>query len=119
MPQEEVVAMAPQDDAKFRATTGPKEAFGTTPQEAVTALMQHLSGDAFVPVTIWPYNMGDAYFSDAQQAKLQELKERRDILKVEERAELEGLIAAAFDATIARTKACFTRTEHAGFRDGQ
>lgn len=28
------------ETARFRAATGPKEAFGETPQEAVTALMQ-------------------------------------------------------------------------------
>ena len=93
------------DNAKFRATTGPKEGFGTTPQEALNALMQHLSGDAFSPIVIWPYNLGDAYFSDAQQARLQELKNRQETLAVEERMELEGLIEASFDATIARTKA--------------
>lgn len=93
------------ENAKFRATTGPKEAFGTTPQEAVTALMQHLSGDAFSPIVIWPYNLGDAYFTDAQQARLQELRSRQETLTVEERTELDGLIEAAFDATIARTKA--------------
>jgi hypothetical protein len=97
--------MSYQDTAKFRATTGPKEAFGATPQEALNALMQHLSGDAFSPIVIWPYNLGDSYFTDAQQARLQELKGRRETLTVEERAELEGLIEAAFDATIARTKA--------------
>ena len=93
------------DSAKFRATTGPKEGFGTTPQEALNALMQHLSGDAFSPIVIWPYNLGDAYFSDAQQARLQELKSRQEMLTVDERTELEGLIEASFDATIARTKA--------------
>lgn len=97
--------MGYQDSAKFRATTGPKEAFGTTPQEALNALMQHLSDDAFSPIVIWPYNLGDAYFSDAQQARLQELKSRQETLTVEERTELEGLIEASFDATIARTKA--------------
>ena len=106
--------MSLQENAKFRATTGSEEAFGTTPQEAVTTLTQHLSGDAFSPITIWPYNLGDAYFSDEQQARLQELKGRRDTLTVEERAELEGLIATAFDATIARTRACFARTDRAG-----
>lgn len=94
-----------QDSARFRATTGLKEAFGTTPQEALNALMQHLSGDPFSPITIWPYNQGDAYFSDAQQTRLQELKGHGDTLTVEERAELEGLIEAALDATVARTKA--------------
>ncbi len=94
-----------QESAKFRATTGPKEAFGATPQEALNALMQHLSGDAFSPIVIWPYNLGDSYFTDAQQARLQELKGRRETLTADEYAELEGLIEAALDATVARTKA--------------
>ncbi len=94
-----------QESAKFRATTGPKEAFGRTPQDALNALMQHLSGDAFSPITIWPYNQGDAYFTDAQQARLQELKGRWETLTADEYAELEGLIEAALDATVARTKA--------------
>ncbi len=97
--------MNDQENAKFRATTGPKEAFGTTPQEALNVLMQHLSGDAFSPIVIWPYNLGDAYFTDVQQTRLQELKSHRETLTAEERAELEGLIEASFDATISRTKA--------------
>lgn len=97
--------MSQLENARFRATTGPKEAFGATPEEAVTALMRHVSGDAFVPIIIWPYNLGDPYFTDAQQARLQELKSRQESLTVEERAEFDGLIEATFDATIARTKA--------------
>ncbi len=93
------------ESARFRATTGPKEGFGTTPQEALNALMQHLSDNDYSPIVIWPYNLGDAYFTDAQQARLQELKSRQETLTAEERTELEGLIAASFDATIARTKA--------------
>jgi len=96
--------MSHLENAKFRATTGTKEAFGTTPQEALNTLMQYLSGDAFSPITIWPYNLGDAYFSDAQQARLQELKGRRETITAEEYTELEELIAAAFDATVARTR---------------
>ena len=67
--------------------------------------MQHLSDSAFSPITIWPYNLGDAYFTDAQQARLQELKGRRETLSTEECSELDGLVEAALDATIARAKA--------------
>jgi len=93
------------ETAKFRATTGPKEAFGTTPQEALNTLLQYLSGDSYTPIVIWPYNIGDAYFTDAQQARLQELKSCQETLSAAEDAELEGLIEASFDATISRTKA--------------
>lgn len=95
--------MNPRETAKFRATIGSEQGFGTTPQEALAALMQHLSGDASLPIVVWPYNRGDAFFTDAQQARLQELKGRQETLTAEERAELEELVAAAFDATIART----------------
>ena len=60
------------------------EAFGTTPQEALAAFMQKTSGDAFSPIVIWPYNLGDAYFNDAQQARLQELKGRWETLTADE-----------------------------------
>ena len=43
------------ETARFRATTGPQQAFGGMPQEAVTALMRQISTDAFTPITIWPY----------------------------------------------------------------
>jgi hypothetical protein len=97
--------MSYQDTAKFRATTGTEQGFGTTPQEALAALIQRLSNDTSMPIIIWPYNRGDAFFTEAQQARLQELKRRQENLTPEEHAELEGLIAAAFDATIARTQA--------------
>lgn len=54
---------------------------------------------------ILPYNRGDAYFTDAQQARLQDLKSRQATLTEEERVEQEELIAAALDATDARTQA--------------
>ncbi len=92
------------ETARFRATTGPQEAFGVTPQEAVTALIQQLPADAFSPITIWPYNLGDAYFSDTQQARLQELRGRRESLTPEEHTERERLIDASLEATIRRAR---------------
>ena len=96
--------MGDRETARFRATTGTLQGFGPTAQQALAALMQHLPDDASVPIVIWPYNRGDAYFSDAQQARLQELKHRQGALTAEEGAELEDLVAAAFDATVARTQ---------------
>jgi hypothetical protein len=97
--------MGDREMAKFRATAGPLQGFGGTPQQALADLLQHLPGEASVPIVIWPYNRGDLFFTEEQQARLQELKQRRDTLSAEEREELEGLIAAAFDATVARTQA--------------
>jgi hypothetical protein len=97
--------MGDRDTAKFRATAGTLQGFGRTPQQALAALMRRLPGTASVPIVIWPYNQGDAFFAEDQQARLQELKQCQDVLTAEERAELEELVAAAFDATVARTQA--------------
>jgi hypothetical protein len=67
--------------------------------------MRHLPAAASVPIVIWPYNRGDAFFTDEQQDRLQALKQRQAALTAEERAELEELVAAAFDATVARAQA--------------
>lgn len=57
---------------------------------------------AFTPITIWPYNLGDVYFSEAQQNRLQELKTHRATLTPEEYAVVEGLVEASLKATVAR-----------------
>jgi hypothetical protein len=96
--------MSDRDAARFRATAGPLQGFGVTPQQALADLLQHLADDASVPIVIWPYNRGDLFFTEEQQARLQELRQRQNALTAEERAELEELIATAFDATVARTQ---------------
>jgi hypothetical protein len=97
--------MIRRENAQFRATAGAQQGFGATPQTALDALMARLPADAPMPIVIWPYNRGDAFFTDAQQARLQELKGRRDTLTAAEREEWEQLVEAEFDATIARTQA--------------
>jgi hypothetical protein len=92
------------ETAQFRATSGSEQAFGVTPEEAVHELMAKIK-DVDRPIIIWPYNRGDAFFSDAQQARLRELRDRLESLSKEERQELEQLVEASFDATIARTQA--------------
>jgi hypothetical protein len=96
--------MRQQAPAQFRATAGAQQAFGATPQEALNALMALLPDDDAMPIVIWPYNRGDTFFTDAQQARLQELRSRRDLLTEAEREEWEGLVEASFDATVARTQ---------------
>ena len=97
--------MSTRETAHFRATAGTQQGFGKTPQRALSALMALLPDDTPTPIVIWPYNRGDAFFTEAQQARLEELKSRRETLTEEERSELERLVEAAFDATIARTQA--------------
>src|SRR5438132_1040124 len=96
--------MSQRATAQFRATAGAQQAFGTTPQEAVSALMSLLPADPPTPIVIWPYNRGDTFFTDAQQARLQELRSRRDTLTETEREEWERLVEASFDATLVRTQ---------------
>ena len=96
--------MNDREEANFGAVTGLSEGFGATPEQALAALMRSLPGDAPQPIVIWPYNQGDAFFSDAQQRRLQDLKSRRVSLTAEERTEMEDLIASAFDASVARAQ---------------
>ncbi len=96
--------MDPRESARFRATADNQEDFGSTPQEALNGLMARLSGDVRTPIVIWPYNRADAYFSDVQQNRLQDLKARRDALTEAECQELEQLVEASFDASISRTR---------------
>lgn len=97
--------MNEQETAQFRATSGDFQGFGGTPQEALNALLSRLNGDAPTPIVIWPYNRGDVFFSATQQARLQELKSRRETLTEAERQEWECLAEATFEASIARTQA--------------
>ena len=96
--------MSTTETAGFRAMSGDRHEFGATPQEALNALMPHLRGDAPTPIVIWPNNQGDGFFTDAEQARLQDLKSRRDTLTQDERNEWERLVEASFEATVSRTR---------------
>lgn len=65
--------MGQQETARFRAMAGAHQAFGATPQEALGALLAILPDDEATPIVIWPYNRSDAFFSDAQQARIQDV----------------------------------------------
>ncbi|MCW3100978.1 MAG: hypothetical protein JWL77_6596 [Chthonomonadaceae bacterium] len=97
--------MDTRQTAHFRVIAGDEQDFGATPQEALNALMTRLAGNAFTPIVILPYNQGDAFFTQTQQDRLQELKGRRETLTAAEQEEWEQLVAASFDATINRTQA--------------
>src|SRR5258706_15620902 len=97
--------MSQLETAQFRATVCDRQGFGKTPHEALKALMRQLPDEPPGPIVIWPYNRADAYFTEAQHARLEELKGKRDALTAEESEELEHLIESAFDATIKRTQA--------------
>ena len=94
------------ETAQLRACSGQTQGFGTTPGEALNALMARLPNrDVSTPIVILPFNRSDAFFTSTQQVRLQELKGLHETRTPAENDELENLIAAAFDATIARTQA--------------
>ena len=76
--------MGDREMAQFRATAATVQGFGRTPQEALAALMQSLPDAVSVPIVIWPYNRGDAFFTKGQQARLQELQQRHNAWTAEE-----------------------------------
>ena len=92
------------ENAQFRACAGELQGFGKTPFEALEALMASFPDGPTVPIAIWPFNRGDAFFTMEQQARLKELKARRDTLTSSELSELEGLVANSFEASITRAQ---------------
>lgn len=74
------------------------------PVDAVAALMQQLPGDPPTPIAIFPFNHGDQFFTDEQQARLQDLQARQGTLTPHEERELDGLIKTALLATIERIR---------------
>ncbi len=92
------------DQYGYRATSGEKQGLGTTPGEALSALLAQLSSEPELPITIWPFNRGDSFFSNEQQNRLKELKSRSNSLTAAEHTELENLVATSFEASIARAQ---------------
>jgi len=92
------------ETAKYRAVSGASHAFGRTPEEAVHVLMKCLPEQLPAPIVIWPFNVGDTFFSDEQINRLRELREKNKLSR-EERCELEELIDASFEASAARASA--------------
>jgi hypothetical protein len=92
------------EDAQFRACAGDIQGFGRTPFEALEALLSRLPQELPSPITIWPFNRGDNFFSAEQQARLQELKARQMSLTSDEQNELEALVARSFEATFTRAQ---------------
>jgi hypothetical protein len=54
--------MANFNTAQFRATAGNIQAFGATPQDALSMLLKQIKSHEPTPRIIWPYNRGDAFF---------------------------------------------------------
>lgn len=92
-------------EPRFRAIAGDRQSVGRTMGEALDALVAGWGEDVQEAAVLIQRFRPDQYFTSAQQQRLQELLGRRATLTPGERAELETLIDAELDATVARTDA--------------
>jgi hypothetical protein len=91
------------DGPQFRAVAGNHQSVGRTMGEALDALTADW-GDTIQEAAVFIQRFQpDPYFTAAQHSRMQELLARRAGLTAEERTELETLIDAELDATVART----------------
>jgi len=90
-------------EPRFRAVAGDRQSVGRTMGEALDALTADWGEDIYETAVLIQRFKPDPYFTEAQYCRMQELLARRATLTAEERAELETLIDAELDATVART----------------
>jgi hypothetical protein len=89
---------------RFRAVAGNRQSIGRTMGEALDALTADWGDDLQETAVLIQRFQPDAYFTAAQYDRMQDLLTRRTTLTAAERAELETLIDAELDATVARTE---------------
>jgi len=90
-------------EPRYRARAGDRESIGATMGEALDALTAEL-GDGISEAAILFHRLQpDEYFTEAQHGRMQELLARKPTLTGAEREELEALVDAELDATVART----------------
>lgn len=88
---------------RFRAIAGNRQSVGRTMGEALDALTADWGDGVQEAAVLIQRFQPDQYFTAAQYDRMQELLARRAALAAEERAELEALLDAELEATIART----------------
>src|SRR5437588_422564 len=96
-----------QDPAKkwFRAVAGSSESTGRTPGEALDSLLAKEGKSVESSAILIQRLVPDAFFTQAQFDRMQDLMARRGELTAEENAELDALVDAELDATVSRTDA--------------
>jgi regulator of protease activity HflC (stomatin/prohibitin superfamily) len=101
------IAIRPENkeagELRFRAVAGNRQSVGRTMGEALDALTADWGDDIKETAVLIQRFEPDPYFTEAQYSRMQELLARRALLTAEERTELEALIDAELEATIART----------------
>ena len=90
-------------ERRFRAIAGGRQSIGRTMGEALDALTAEWGDNIQETVVLIQRFQPDQYFTQAQYERMQALLARRSTLTLEERTELEALIDAEVDATVART----------------
>lgn len=90
-------------EPRFRAIAGDRQSVGRTMGEALDALVADWADDVHETAVLIQRFRPDAYFTEAQHRRMRDLLDRRAALTAAERAELEALIDAELDATVART----------------
>jgi predicted Zn-dependent protease with MMP-like domain len=91
-------------ERRFRAIAGDRQSIGRTMGEALDALTAEWRDNIQETIVLIQRFQPDQYFTQAQHDRMQALLARRPVLTPEERAELEDLIDAEVDATVARTE---------------
>lgn len=89
---------------QFRAIAGDHQSLGSTMGEALDALTAEWGDSIQETVVLIQRFQPDQFFTQAQHDRMQELRARRPLLTPEEHTELEALIDAEVDATVARTE---------------
>ena len=94
---------------RYRAISGHRQSVGHTMGEALDALTADWGDDVEETAVLIQRFRPDAYVTEEQHSRMQDLLARRATLTAAERAELESLIDAELDATVARTDALVPR----------
>jgi hypothetical protein len=88
---------------RYRAIAGGRQYFGSTMGQALDALTADWGDSVRETAIIIQRFEPDEFFTEAQQLRKSELMARRAKLSPAERAELEAILDAELDATVART----------------
>jgi hypothetical protein len=105
-------------ETTYRAVAGKRESVGRSAGEALDALTSQLSEDEAGMLVVIQNLRPDAFFTAAQQQRLEELmsrwriaRDRGDSLAAEEQVELESLVDAELDAARRRAEATVRQIE--------
>lgn len=99
----------PSSVKRYRARAGSRQSVGSTMGQALDALTADWGDDIKETAILIQRFEPDEFFTASQQQRKQELLSRRANLSSEERTELEDLLDAELDATVARTENLVSR----------